>query len=67
MDSGITYKCIEDLPLVMRVEDVGAALGIARGSAYALVREGRIRSIRVSSNRLLIPKEAVIEFLQSAS
>ncbi len=61
------YKSIEDLPLVMRVEDVGAILGIARGSAYALVREGRIRSIRVTSNRLLIPKEAVIEFLQSAS
>lgn len=67
MDNSINYKCVEDLPLVMRVEDVGEVLGIARGSAYALVREGRIRSIRVSSNRLLIPKEAVIEFLQSAS
>ena len=67
MDNSINYKCVEDLPLVMRVEDVGSVLGIARGSAYALVREGRIRSIRVSSNRLLIPKEAVIEFLQSAS
>ena len=61
------YRSIDELPLVMRVEDVGEILGIARGSAYALVREGRIRSIRVSSNRLLIPKEAVIEFLQSAS
>ena len=60
-------KSFDDLAIVLKVEDVAKILGIARGSAYALVREGRIRSIRVSSNRLLIPKEAVIEFLQSAS
>lgn len=61
------YRSVEDLPLILRVEEVAEILGIARGSAYALVREGRIRSIRVTSNRLLIPKEAVVEFLQSAS
>ena len=65
--SNSNYRSVEELPLVMRVEDIAKILGIARGSAYALVREGRIRSVRVSSNRLLIPKEAVIEFLQSAS
>ncbi len=61
------YRSIDDLPLVMRVEDLQPILGISRGIAYDLVRCGRIRSIRVSANRLLIPKEAVIEFLQSAS
>ena len=61
------YKSFDDLPLSLRVEQVADCLGIARGIAYALVRSGRIRSIRVSANRLIVPKEAVIEFLNSAS
>ena len=60
-------KAVTDLPLVLNVDDLVEILGIARGTAYDLVRAGRIRSIRVSEKRLLIPKEAVIEFLASAS
>lgn len=56
------FTSLEDLPLVLRVEDLLPILSIGRNTAYELVRCGRIRSIRVG-NQIRIPKDAVIEFL----
>ena len=57
------YYSIEELPLVLRVEDLMPILDIGRNTAYALVRSGKIRGIRVGSH-LRIPRDALIEFLQ---
>ena len=38
-------------------------LGIGRNTVYALVRSGRLRSIRVG-RQVRIPKNALIEFLE---
>ena len=57
------YYSIEELPLVLRVEDLMPILDIGRNTAYALVRSGQIRSVKVGSH-LRIPRDAVIEFLQ---
>ena len=56
------FTSLEDLPLVLRVEDLMPILAIGRNTAYELVRCGRIRSIRIG-NQFRIPREAVIEFL----
>lgn len=56
------FTSLEDLPLVLRVEDLMPVLSIGRNTAYELVRCGRIRSIRIG-NQFRIPREAVIEFL----
>ena len=56
------FTSLEDLPLVLRVEDLMPILAIGRNTAYELVRCGRIRSVRVGS-QIRIPKDAVIEFL----
>jgi len=53
---------IDDLPLVLRVEDLMPILDIGRNTAYALVRSGQIRSIKVG-RQIRIPRNAVIEFL----
>ena len=53
---------VEELPLVLRVEDLSRALGIGRNSAYELVRSGKIRSIRIGK-QLRIPKDALIKYL----
>ena len=58
------YHSIDDLPLVLNVEDLMPILGIGRNTAYALVRSGQIRSIRLG-RKIRIPRDAVEEFLGS--
>lgn len=57
---------IEDLPLVLRVEDLMPILGVGRSNAYALVRSGQVRSVRIG-HQFRIPREAVQEFLDGTS
>ena len=56
------FCSINDLPLVMKVEDLMPVLCIGRNTAYELVRSGQIRSIRVGRN-IRVPKEAIEEYL----
>ena len=56
------YGSIDELPLVLRVEDLMPILGIGRNTAYELVRCGKIRSIRIG-RQLRVPRDAVAEFL----
>ena len=57
------YSSLDELPLVLRVEDLMPILDIGRNTAYALVRSGKIRSIKVN-RQIRIPRDAVVEFLQ---
>lgn len=56
------YGPIDELPLVLRVEDLMPILDIGRNTAYALVRSGKIRSVKVN-HQIRIPREALIDFL----
>ena len=56
------YRSRDELPLALRVEDLMPILDIGRNTAYALVRSGQIRSIRVG-REIRIPRDAVAEFL----
>ena len=57
-------KNIDDYGLLLSVSDVQEALGIGRNSTYALLRSGKLKSIRVG--RLIkIPRAALEEYLQS--
>ncbi len=53
---------IENLPPILRVEDLKGVLDIGRNSAYALVRSGKIRSVKVG-RQLRVPRKAVLEFM----
>ena len=61
-----TILSMEDLPMVLKVEELMPILGIGRSNAYALVRSGRARSIRIG-HQFRIPREAVREFLDGTS
>lgn len=60
------FHSLDDLPLVLRVEDLMSALDIGRNAAYELVRSGQIRSIRVG-RQIRVPKDAVREYLFGAT
>lgn len=57
------YRSLDDLPVTLRVEELMPILGIGRNTVYALVRSGRLCSIRVG-RQVRIPKNALIEFLE---
>ena len=61
-------RCVslEDLPLVLRVEDLMDVLSIGRNTAYELIRSRKIRSIRIGKS-YRIPKEALVEFLNDVN
>ena len=59
-------RSVEELPLVLRVEDLMPILGIGRSNGYALVRSGQVRSVRIG-HQFRIPREAIQEFLEGAS
>ena len=54
----------DDIPLVLRVEDVAKLLCIGRNTAYNLVHCGAIRHIRVG-RQIRIPRSALLEYLSS--
>ncbi len=55
-------KSLDHLPVTLTVEDLMPILNIGRNTAYSLVRNGRIRSVKVG-RQLRIPKIAIVEFL----
>ena len=59
--STVPYS-IDELPLVLRVDELSVALGIGRNTAYELVRSGQIRSIRIG-RQLRIPRNELQRFL----
>ena len=58
------YRSLEELPLVMKVEDLVPILGIGRNTAYELIRCGQIGSVKVG-RQIRVPKDAVVRFLNN--
>lgn len=56
---------LNDLPLTLRVEEVAEILRIGRGSAYELIRCGRLHAIRMG-RRILVPRSSLESFLTNA-
>ena len=57
------YRDLNDLPMILRVEDLMPILGIGCNTAYELIRSGQIRSIRIG-RQIRIPRDALLEFLR---
>jgi excisionase family DNA binding protein len=49
-------------PLLVGVREAARVLGLGRDSCYALVREGRLRAVRVG-RRVLIPRAELEDFV----
>ena len=52
--------------LTYTVEEAAKALGISRGLAYEMVREGRLPALRLGQRRLIIPRVALEGLLDLA-
>lgn len=56
----------EELPLLLTVQEVSEVLRIGRGTAYAMVRCGKIRSIK-AGKQLRVPNAAIVDLLAGLS
>ena len=57
-----TFKSYEDLPLMLSVPEMGAALGISRAGAYELERSEGFPALRIGT-RIVIPKDKLQEWV----
>ncbi len=51
---------------VVDIDDLQKMLKIGRSTAYEIVKNGRIKTVKIGK-RDIIPKQSVIEFLNTAS
>ena len=57
-----TFKSYEDLPLMLSVPEMAAALGISRAGAYVLARSEGFPALRIGT-RIVIPKDKLQEWV----
>ena len=57
-----TFKSYDDLPLMLSVPEMGAALGISRAGAYELARSEGFPALRIGT-RIVIPKDKLQEWV----
>jgi excisionase family DNA binding protein len=55
----------QDAVLAYRINDAVKVAGLSRSSLYALIGEGKLRSVRVAGRRL-IPADALRDLLRGA-
>ena len=57
------FKTYDDLPLMLSVQDVSAALGISRAGTYELVKSNGFPAMNIGS-RIIVPKEDFILWIR---
>ena len=58
-----TFKSYEDLPLMLSVPEMAAALGISRAGAYELARSEGLPALRIGT-RIVSPKDELREWIK---
>jgi len=54
-----------DLPDVLTVEELQAALSIGRSTAYRLIQSGQILHLRIGKN-IKIPRRYLVDYIETA-
>ena len=60
------FTDISEYPAWMSPMQVHRATGLARNSVYAGIKNGLIPSVRVTSGRILIPRQGLMRILETA-
>ena len=59
----VQFRSYEELPLMLSVQEMAAALGISRAGAYELVRTEGFPALKIGS-RIVIPKDELQEWVK---
>lgn len=66
MDNNYSNDLFKEYNDVVDIDDLQRMLKIGRSSAYEIVKTGRIKTVKIGK-RYIIPKQSVIEFLNTAN
>ena len=58
----VQFKSYDELPLMLSVPEMAAALGISRAGGYDLVRAKGFPSLKIGS-RIMVPKDKLQEWV----
>lgn len=58
-------EMFREYPDILRIDEIQSMLQIGRNSAYNLLKQGLIKSIKIGK-KYIIPKQSVIDFVESA-
>jgi excisionase family DNA binding protein len=58
----VKFKSYEELPLMLSVPEMAAALGISRAGAYELARSEGFPALKIGA-RIVIPKDKLREWI----
>ncbi len=61
----MAVKSLEELPLVLKVEQIGEILQVSRAVAYKLTRSKGFPAVRVGEKRLCIPRDRFLQWLNN--
>lgn len=59
----MVYRTFDTMPITLTVRDIADTLAIGRNTAYTLVNEGVLPSVRIGT-QIRVPRDAFIRFLQ---
>ena len=59
----VQFRSYDELPLMLSVPEMAAALGISRAGAYELVRTEGFPALKIGS-RIVIPKDELQEWVK---
>ena len=59
-----TYKNYDELPLMLKVVQVAAVLGLSRAGAYELVHSEGFPALKIGS-RIVVPKDKLREWIDA--
>ena len=62
----VKYRSYDDLPLMLSVPEVAAAMGISRAGAYELVHSEGFPSLTIGS-RIVVPKDKLIAWIDEST
>lgn len=66
IDNQMIYTSMEELPLVLKTEDVGAVLGIGRNNAYAVVHSKGFPATKIGK-QYRIPRDKFIVWMNNVT
>ena len=66
MNNNYSNDLFKEYNDVVDIDDLQKMLKIGRSTAYEIVKNGRIKTVKIGK-RYIIPKQSVIEFLNTAS
>lgn len=64
-DMSYQIKNLDELPAILKVEDIQKVLRISRATAFNLTKERGFPAIRIGKKRIVIPRDRFLQWVEN--